>query len=671
VAGVLTGESATAPGGGAAVLDTAGVLVRMRMSLLRNAPGGAGMLVFGAVLGLAGAICTLLLGLTPYDEPGRSVDLIATLTLGWLIGWIMGPIAFRGGGQGLRPEYFALLPLPPRRLAGGLLAASFFGLAPAITLIALAATLVFAGRLGFVPFLVAVPATLLQLVVIVLLSKVAIAMLTATLNSRRGQDLGALLMAGVIALCSGGWSLAGIVGEQLATGAPPALSVTLRVLPSGWAAVAVAAAGRSDWALALAGLLGLAVLAVLLLLAWSALLQRNMRRVGSAAPRRARVREAKPGGAGGGAKPRTQVQAPTVQRLLPATPTGAVIGKELLAWRRDPSRTLALIIALLISVLNIGVPAIAWDGMVLLPWVGPGIALIAAMSAVNLYGDDGTAFWLTRMVPGVERADVRGRQLALLLAIGPGVLLLTAALTLLSGESWTWPWVLAALPPLTVGVAGLAVVVAVRFPIQLKDPNKRTSPFDTTDDPNAGGAVMAHAYVMLGLAAIAALPGIAVVLIGSLRQQPALQWVGVLVSVGVAALLYWGGGRVASRMLVERGAELMDLLHIGPEAKVGSGARAGAVAGEGAVKLSRWRRAAPGLLSTLGILCVFPQGVVPILFNLLNVEQEVKVWFLARYMPLGAQVPVALGFIVVGVVVFWWGMSINRGNERLLQGGVE
>jgi hypothetical protein len=80
---------------------------------------------------------------------------------------------------------------------------------------------------------------LLELLVVVLLSRVVVAALTATLASRRGQELGGLLMAVVIALVSGGWSLATIVGQQLAAGPPAALSTALRVLPR--------AGGRSRW----------------------------------------------------------------------------------------------------------------------------------------------------------------------------------------------------------------------------------------------------------------------------------------------------------------------------------------------------------------------------------------------------------------------------------------
>lgn len=181
-----------------------------------------------------------------------------------------------------------------------------------------------AARFGVLPVLVAVPAMLLELVMVVLLSRVVAAGLAATMSSRRGQELGGLLMAVVIALASGGWSLATVMGQQLAAGASPALGTALRVLPSGWGAVAVAAADRSDWPVALAALAGLAA------------------------------------------------------------------------------------------------------------------ALIVAMGAANLDGDDGTALWLTRMVPGTEAADVRGRQAAWLLVVAPVMLALTVTLTALSGPGRGW-----------------------------------------------------------------------------------------------------------------------------------------------------------------------------------------------------------------------------------------
>ena len=141
MAGVLTPETP-----GTAVRDTAGALIGMRRTLVRNAPGGSATVQLFRTAGLGLAVGTLLCGLIRFDDPDRWVDLLAALFLGWLLGWAMGPIAVRGAGQGLRPEWFALLPVPPRRLAAGLLAASFVGVAPAIILVAFAALPVAAAR---------------------------------------------------------------------------------------------------------------------------------------------------------------------------------------------------------------------------------------------------------------------------------------------------------------------------------------------------------------------------------------------------------------------------------------------------------------------------------------------------------------------------------------------
>jgi hypothetical protein len=155
-----------------------------------------------------------------------------------------------------------------------------------------------------------------------------------------------------------------------------------------------------------------------------------MRRPSGRAPRTVRRRPARPAAAG---------EAPAGPRLLPATPTGAVVARELHTWQRDPGRRLTVLLALLIAGLNLAVPAIAFHLPAVLPWAGLAAALIMGMGAANLYGEDGTAFWLTRMVPGVERADVRGRQLAWLLVVAPLTVILTVALTFASGRGWGWP----------------------------------------------------------------------------------------------------------------------------------------------------------------------------------------------------------------------------------------
>jgi ABC-2 type transport system permease protein len=643
VAGVLSDPAPAV----ATTRDAAGALIGMRRTLARNSPGGSGTVTTLRVVGVALAVGTLLCGLIRFEDPRRSVDLVAALMLGWLIGWVMGPILVRGAGLGLRPEWFALVPIPPRRLAAGLLVASFAGVAPAVTLVAFAVLPLTAAQFGVLPVLVAVPAMLLELVMVVLLSRVVAAGLAATMSSRRGQELGGLLMVVVIALASGGWSLATVVGQQLATGASPALGTALRVLPSGWGAVAVVATDRSDWPVVLAALAGLAVLSGLLLAAWARLLPVTMRRPGGRAPRghlgRAASTDGRPTG---------------WQRLLPASPTGAVVVKELHTWRRDPGRSLLLLLALMISGLNLAVPAVAFQLPAALPWVGLAAALIVAMGAANLYGDDGTALWLTRMVPGVEAADVRGRQAAWLLVVAPVMVVLTVTLTAFSGLAWAWPWVLATLPAMLGAAAGLGVLTSVTRPVRQKDPHRRTGPFDTGDDPNAVGAVIGQQYLLLVVAALATVPGASLVLLGGLRHQPLLEAAGVVVGVATGVLLFWWGGHLAARRLADQGAELMDLLHLGPQARTHRGPASPAP--EPAVELPRWNSAARNTLWTLGILLVIPQGLVPIGFNLFGVDPQVKVWFAARYLPQDLQVPVAAGFIAAGLLAIWWAVTIGR-----------
>jgi ABC-2 type transport system permease protein len=206
------------------------------------------------------------------------------------------------------------------------------------------------------------------------------------------------------------------------------------------------------------------------------------------------------------------------------------------------------------------------------------------------------------------------------------------------------------------------VLVSVTMPVRQKDPHRRTGPFDTSDDPNAAGAAVGQQYLMLLLVALVAVPACTLVLVGAVRHRPVLQAAGVLVGIATGVLLSWWGGRIAARRLADRGAELMDLLLLGPQSEAQSdGTRPSR---QPAVELPRWKSAALGTLWTLGILCVVPQGLVPIAFNLFGVDPQVKVWFAARYLPRHLQVPAAAGFIAVGLLAIWLAEAIRRSHTR-------
>jgi ABC-2 type transport system permease protein len=60
---------------------------------------------------------------------------VATLSLGWLLGWIAGPL-LTGDDAALRMDYFKLLPIPARRLAHAMLGAAFANVSLVFSLIA-------------------------------------------------------------------------------------------------------------------------------------------------------------------------------------------------------------------------------------------------------------------------------------------------------------------------------------------------------------------------------------------------------------------------------------------------------------------------------------------------------------------------------------------------------
>ena len=90
--------------------------------------------------------------------------------------------------------------------------------------------------------------------------------------------------------------------------------------------------------------------------------------------------------------------------------------------------------------------------------------------------------WLTLLIPGSERADVRGRQLAWLALFAPMTLLLTAAGMAAGGRPDLWPGALAATSALLGGGAGPPPAVAIARPAPGPAPRDRNNaPLGDTD----------------------------------------------------------------------------------------------------------------------------------------------------------------------------------------------
>jgi ABC-2 type transport system permease protein len=509
-----------------------GVLIEMRAAITRRQATGAraiGTLALVLLVTLL-AVATLLAGVRHYRYDGAGANMVATLCFGWLLGWVTGPLLI-GDDSTLRMDYFKLLPVPARKLAYAMLGASFADVSLAFSLVAFAALIGLGAQSGPAAALTGVAAMLLDLVLAVIASQVATAVFGPVISSRRGRDFTAMLLALAITLLSVASSLVPLVAARLTDGRSPALADVVRILPSGWGAVAVDAAGRSDWGLVAASLGGLAALIALLVLAWPPLLARRLTMSGRAARRRSRAR------------PHGQ-RNPRQGRVLPASPLGAVLGRELRLYARSVLRSMLLMISFLVAVV-VAIIIVVSGKTTGLPFAGLLFTVIAAGCFTNCYGDDGTSIWLTLIVPGAARADVRGRVLAWFLVVAPAGLLLTLVLTVVSGQTWAWPWVLAAEPAMVIGCAGLLALVGT-WSVNGPAPDGGPSP----------ARVLKTHIALVAVPVVVLFPAAALLVPGALGHSLLLQWLAVPLALAWALFLTWYSTRAAVRRLESRAPEI-------------------------------------------------------------------------------------------------------------------
>ncbi|MFI0421406.1 hypothetical protein [Spongiactinospora sp. 9N601] len=605
-----------------------GVLIGMKLALIRHSATGsrATWMLTGALIGLTVAAATISVATFGFSRPDALMDLLAVVLAIWMFGWMLGPAW--SGQPVLRAAHFALEPVPRGRLAVGLLAAAFAGIGALVSLVAFASLVVFGARLGAASAVVAVPAMFLQLALVVLLSRVTAWVFGAMARSRTGAVVTGLITAAMLVLAQSGWLVFIAVDSVLVTGFSPEFSRIIRALPSSWGLMAVEAAARSDWRTAGLALGGLVVLLALLVLLWSRLL-------------------------GSEGLARTVVRGSAGERVTARTATGAVYRKELRTWRRDALRVQSLVVAPAFAILTALLPLL-FGSTALLPFAGALAALMAAATCANLYGQDGTALWLTLMTPGTERADVRGRQFAWLTFVAPAAAVLTVAGTLWHGDQGMWPWALTALTATLGAGAGLVVFVGVDQLVPGPDPHR------SKDSPLDHGDVTGQGFVTLFLVLALTLPALGTALAGQMLGVPALRWAGVAVGVVTGVLCHWWLGRAAAARLLTRGPELLYLMRSGRE-------RQAEVAEDTSVlkAMPGHRRALLWACFLIGCIALFPQGLVPLGMKVTG--EIAPVWFLALHLPPVWQWPVIAIMVVLGAVAFVIAGGVYLTESRALR----
>ena len=577
------------------------VLARMQLAFLRHALADAqraAWLVAAAAIGVLLAAATVWAGFV-------ASELLATLLVGWLLGWLLGPLLLGGGDNALRPEYFRSVGLSRWRLSAAMLAGSLVGIGPAVTLLALLTLLARGVTAGPAAVAVAIPVLLAQLLCLVLLSKLAVTLYGVLLQRRLGAVLAGVVTAFTLAFTAQGWAL---VTAFVSADAATTMADAARLAPSGWGLVAVEAAGRGAWGVVLLAVGALLAVCALAYAAWTLLLSR--RTVGT----QLRVR------------PRRQLRAHDAQ--------SAALAQQLHAMSRDLLLTNRLVFALGYGLAFTLMPlAVGWAGM--LPWAGPIFVVMAVMMWSNHYGIDGTRLWLLVAAPGAAALDVRARQQAFLVIVGPVAVVLTVVLTALAGSPAQWPYVAATLPALLAGGLGLASFFSVYAATPTTDPHKRPgNPLSTGADADETGT----AYLVLLVALVSAAPSLlAVRLVG---------WWGVPVGIATGAVIWSLLTRAAVRRLESRGVELLNLLEHGRS--IPTGDRAGLFP---AVDLTPAESRRIALVGGLAAVPLFPQGVVAMI--LMSGSSTSRSWFLALHVPppwgwLVATLMIMLGLLMYG-----------------------
>lgn len=530
-----------------------GDLIRLRWTIQRHTPRGKRLL--GMALGVAAAVLTWA-GVLVAAPPARA-DVFTLILAVWFAGWIVGPI-LSSGASVLRPEYFTLLPLAHRKLGFGLLASVFVGVGAGVTALGFLALVAYALLVGPLwTVLVALLGAGLFLVFVVAASRAVYAVLGAAMRTNVGVELASVQYGLLLSSMFAGW----LVINPMVSAVPVFLErgfggdvagVVLGWSPAGWPVRAVDAFAVGDFA---AGLGWLAMLGAAAALAVAASVRLLTPYVGNRTARRRRV----PLGSRVLDRP----------RRLPASPFGAVLGKEIRTWLRDPWRSLEIRssiwtgVFLAVYVMIAGIPE--WAGLGAL-----GVAFLVGLGAANLYGQDGTALWqlVVAQDAHVVRADVRGRQCALLLVFGSVAFGLLAVLSVIGG-------VFTAVVPLTavilalLGVgSGVAVLTSVLGVTPGVDPHRRVNPTDAGENNVALQIALWSTIVLVSPTVGMAIP---------LAFAPVPDWFPVatlVVALLNGGLVGWVLGRLAVHRLTHHLPETFARLRY-PGAHAGVGTRRG------------------------------------------------------------------------------------------------
>lgn len=512
-----------------------GLLVRLRLTLLRNSLGRSVWRVIGLIVGglyALGLMVAVMAGLLALRfatvEISADVTVLAYALL--TVGWLVFSTLIYGVDETVDPARFALLPLRARELLPGLLVGGLVSI-PGVLTVILALGQVVTWTRNPVTVLAAAIAVPLGVATCFLVSRTATAGLARGLASRKFRDVALVLFTLLVTGLALGGSLIGELGEQRPEQLLGLLGQAAQVAswtPFGWAWALPGDVARGNWALA-GTHLGLAVVLVAVLWrAWAYFLDQRL------------TEPIEAGHSGGAVK-----SGRWVDRLYPATPAGGVAARTLRYWRRDPRYLVAVasffIVPVMIIVTSQVSPAGSTD--VVAAFAPALLGLLLGISQASDLSYDGTAVWLHAASGVSGAADRAGRVMSSMTIFGPLLVVLCVVCVASTGD---WSLLVASLAA-TAGVTlvGMGVGSWTGSLWQWAAPPPGANPFGKG---SSGLPALLSFAVASGLGLALSLPVIALV-VGSL-------WIGWLGWVALVVGLVGGG--LVLKVGIDRGGRLLD-----------------------------------------------------------------------------------------------------------------
>jgi len=459
----------------------------------------------------------------------------ALITAGWWIGSLLV-----SADDTLAAERFSLLPVTARQLLPGMVIAGATTIGGLGTTLALALMLLgwSVNGLALVVGVLIIP---LALAICVLGARVISGLLARWLARRRSRDL--VMTIGVLLAASSGLLINLVLAAVREMGdVGPAFAGAADVL--GWTPLAAAFGVPAS---IVAGDIGAAGVRLLIALATVAVLW-----FASQALLAARL--VAPIQSGGGGRVRS---GGIIDRMLPATPIGAIAARSLRYFRRDPRQVVNVVMMLFLPAILIGVVfmnGLQEDSI----GFGPVVTLVPAIDALLAgtimqmalaYDNDALALHIHTGVRGT--ADRLGRLLGFGVIAVPLLLVLCVASCVLAGRPDLLPGSLGAALGLGAISAGAGAWVGSFLPGRAPAPE--ANPFGRG---SSGGvqsliamAVMSPITLILGAPAL----GFAI----AAFWTPALGWVSLACGLVIGAAAVWGGAELGGRVLDRRWPQVL------------------------------------------------------------------------------------------------------------------